>query len=360
MDDYLPPPAIGYLQASLKHWKIDVTVVNLQQALAIEDSFDIVGVTFHSFSVKYARQLRDKFKGKLICGGHHPSAMPEQMLSIGYDQIVIGEGENAIIDIIQGNSEKIVIDPKIYFYGINNYPIPDYTGINFGGDIGIFIITSRGCPYQCSFCASSDFWEHKYYMRSADNVLCEIEQRISEGYKTWIFEDDNFTAHESRALEICRLLDGTYLWQCVSRAEDLAEELCKELYRAGCRKIWIGVESLSQESLDRCNKNTTVEKMLSGIENASKAGLTTMALFLIGLPGDTKQDIDITSEKIKGSYITERGVNIAWILPKTEIYRKSKEYGFDDNIYLETGVPFYTYEQSMETLKNWEYKIMNS
>jgi radical SAM superfamily enzyme YgiQ (UPF0313 family) len=359
-DEYLPPPSIGYLQAACKHWKADVTACNLQQAMIIEDSFDLVGVSFHSFSVKYARILRDKFKGKLICGGHHPSSMPDQMLALGYDQVVIGEGENAIIDILQGNTSKTVQCNGKYFPGINEMPIPDYTGIPFGGTVGISIITSRGCPFACNFCASSDFWDHKYKMRKANSVLWEIERRKSEGYKTWIFEDDNFTANKKRTFEICAGLDGRYLWQCVSRAEDLDTDLCLELYRAGCRKVWLGIESLSQDSLDRCNKNTTVEKMLSGIENASKAGIGIMSLFLIGLPGDTLKDIELTRERIKNSYITERGVNIAWILPKTEIYRKAKEQGFDDNIYLNSGAPYYTYEQSIETLRNWEYQIMTA
>lgn len=360
-DEYLPPPSIGYLQAVLKQWKIDVTVNNLQQAMINDDSFDMVGVTFHSFSVKHARQIREKFKGHLICGGHHPSAMPDQMLSIGYDQVVIGEGENSILSIIQGYREKIVQkQDHRYIYGINEIPFPDYTGIWFDGTIGISIITSRGCPFSCNFCASADFWHHKYKMRTAENVIFEIEKRKSEGFTTWIFEDDNFTLNKNRTFEICKQLDGRYLWQCTSRAETLDKDLCAELYRAGCRKLWLGIETLSQKSLDRCNKNTTVDKMLSGIENATKAGIGIMSLFIVGLPGDTEKDIMITRQKIKESYITEIGTNIAWVLPGTEIHRKAKEKGFDDNIYLESGAPFYTYEQDMNTLRNWEYLLMTA
>jgi radical SAM superfamily enzyme YgiQ (UPF0313 family) len=360
-DDYLPPPSIGYLQAALKHWRVDVKAFNLQQAMATDEQFDIVGVSFHSFSVKNARRLREKFKCHLICGGHHPSALPDQMASIGYDQVVIGEGENAVIDIIQGNRSKYIKDcDHKYFFGINELMFPDYTGINFGGCMGISIITSRGCPFACNFCASSNFWNHKYKMRSADNVLCEIEQRIREGFTTWIFEDDNFTLNRERTLEICRSLTGHYLWQCTSRAESLDEELCAELFRAGCRKIWLGIETLSQDSLDRCNKNTTVENMLKGVENAYKTGIQTISLFIIGLPDDTVDDIELTRQRIKSSYITEIGTNIAWVLPNTEIYKKAKQKGFDDNIYLESGAPFYTSEQNIETLHSWEYEIASA
>jgi anaerobic magnesium-protoporphyrin IX monomethyl ester cyclase len=362
-DDYLPPPAIGYLQAALKHWRVDVKAYNLEQALATDEQFDIVGVTFHSFSVRNANILRNKFKCKLICGGHHPSALPEQMLAAGYDQVVIGEGENAIIAIVQGNNEPIVQGAEQehkYFYGINEIPMPDYTGINFGGCAGISIITSRGCPFACNFCASSDFWQHRYKMRSADNVILEIERRKAEGYTTWIFEDDNFTLNKTRTYEICRALDGKHLWQCTSRAEALDADLCAELYRAGCRKLWLGVETLSQAALDRCNKNTTVERMLAGIANAARAGIPTISLFIVGLPGDTAADVAITRAKIKDSAITEMGANLAWILPGTAIHAKAKEQGFDDKVYLESGAPYYTYEQSLETLRNWEYQIMTA
>jgi anaerobic magnesium-protoporphyrin IX monomethyl ester cyclase len=355
--EYLPPPAIGYLQAVVKRFKIDVTACNYNEALMMNDDYDIIGASFHSFSVRYAKSIRDKFKGHLICGGHHPSALPDQMLAIGYDQVVIGEGERAIIDIINGNTSQKVYGKNI---DIDSIPFPDYTGLPFGGEIGISIITSRGCPYACNFCASSDFWHHRYRMRSADNVLSEIEERKSEGYKYWIFEDDNFTLNLNRTLEICSQLDGQYLWQCTSRAEVLTKDLCKELYRAGCRKLWLGIETLSQESLERCNKQTTVDKMLTGIKNAYEAGIGAMSLFIIGLPRDTQKDIEITREKIRGSYITEIGVNIAWILPGTDIYRKAKEQGFDDNIYLESGAPYYTYEQSLEKLGEWEYLIMTA
>lgn len=354
--EIFPPPAIGYLQSALKHWKIDVRAMDLEEALATKEEFDLVGVSFHSFSVKYARQIRDKFKCRLICGGHHSTALPEQMLSVGYDQVVLGEGENAIIAIIEGVKDKIInsIDfENRYFFGINELPFPDYSGIHFGGEQGISIITSRGCPFRCNFCASTEFWSYKYRMRSAQNVLLEVNKRISEGWRSWIFEDDNFTANRSRALEICEGLNGQFTWTCTSRAEILDIDFCKELYRAGCRGVWLGIESFSQASLERMNKRTSVLDMLKGIANAESVGIRAICLFLVGYPGETLNDIEITHQIIRQSKIKEYGKNIAWILPNTEIYWKAKERGFDDSVYLESGAPFYTYEHSIEELTKW-------
>jgi len=357
-DGEYPPPSIGYLQAVLKQWKIDVIAKNMSDALVDKDDYDLVAVSFHSFSVKYAHQIRNHFKGRLICGGHHPSAMPEQMLSAGYDQVVIGEGENAIIDIIQENHEKIINNCEHkYFFGINEIPFPDYIGMKICEEHGINIISSRGCPFNCSFCGSTNFWGHRYIMRSAQNVLLEVEQRKREGFKTWFFHDDNFMANKMRVYEICAGLDGELKWQATARAESIDEELCKELYRAGCRKLHFGIESLSQDALDRMGKNTTVEKMLKGVEIAENIGIGTMSLFLVGLPGDTYRDIEETKKNRLKSKITQYGPNIAWILPGTLIHAKAKEYGFDDNIYLESGAPFYTYEHSLNELQQWAIEI---
>jgi len=357
--DVLPPPSIGYLQAALKHWNIDVISRDLSEVLALNDDFDIVGVSFHSFSIKFARAIRDKFKSHLICGGHHPSAMPEQMIKIGYDQVVVGEGENAIIDIVlAGNNAKIVKDcDQKYFNSIDDIPFPDYTGLHFTGELGINIITSRGCPFNCNFCGSSIFWGHKYKMRTAENVIAEIEQRKSEGFSSWFFEDDNFLVDKKRVYEICSNLDGSLYWGCQGRAESLEKDLCHELYRAGCRQILLGIESLSQDALDRCNKNTTVEKMLKGIEAAVDENLNILSMFIVGLPGDTIKNIEETNLNRKNSKITNYVCSIAWVLPGTNIYNKAKEYGFDDNIYLETGAPFYTYEQPIEILEQWKNGI---
>ena len=164
-----------------------------------------------------------------------------------------------------------------------------------------------------------------------------------------MFEDDNFTINKQRTIDICAGISrmGSYSWQCASRAETLDEELCDALKNAGCKTIWLGVESLSQDSLDRCNKKTTVEKMLKGIKIAESFGIETMSQFLIGIPGDTIHNI-------KRSAIKKRGANIVWVLPKTDIYNKAKAKGFSDSIYLRSGAPFYTFEQNINTLKTWK------
>lgn len=349
--EVFPTPAIGYLQAIIKSSGHQVKAIDIKSMYDEKDEYDIIATSFHSFSVKHAKLIRDYFKGHLICGGHHPSALPEQMLSIGYDQVVIGEGEKAMFEILNGNTSKIVKGTPM---SIDDIPMADYTGLNYSGEMGLPIISSRGCPYKCNFCASTDFWK-SYRMRSCDNVLNELSLRLSSGMKTWMFEDDNFTANKQRAIDICIGISemGFFNWQCASRAESLDDELCRVLKMAGCKTVWLGIESLSQDSLDRCNKHTTVEKMITGIKTARKYGINTMSQFIVGLPDDTIKNINDTIIQIKRNNIHQKGANILWVLPKTLAYQKAKLKGFDDSIYLEHGAPFYTYEHNIDTLKYW-------
>lgn len=354
--EVFPPPSLGYLQATLKSNGVDVKACDLDEARRLKDEYDLTATTYHSFSVRYAVEIREKFRGHLICGGHHPSALPQQMIDIGYDQVVIGEGEKAIMDIILGNRDQIIHGEPC---DLNELPFPDYTGFKGDWSMGLPIISSRGCPFSCSFCASADFWNRKWRMRSAENVVEEI---VASGYKTFMFEDDNFTFNRRRAMEICFMLReiGGFTWQCASRAESLRDdELCWSLKSAGCHTVWVGVESLSQDSLDRCNKKTKVVEMIAGIKFAHKHGLKTMSQFIVGLPGDTKKDIDTTVSNIRNYRLGRRGTNILWVLPNTEIHRIAKGKGFDDSIYLKDAELYYTYEQNIRTLRHWA-KLINA
>ena len=376
--DIFPPPAIGYLKSAINSYfkdEINVTTVNISeslQLLSVENNYDLIGVSFHSFSVKFAKQIREITAGKkLICGGHHPSALPQQLVNLGYDCIVIGEGENAIIDYILGKIDCNIFYGKnaTPYYDINTIPFPDYSKIsyNHNDSFGIPVISSRGCPFSCNFCASSLFWDRKIKLRDVDSVISEIEQNILKGITSFMFEDDNFTINKNRVLNICSQINGlsekykiNLTWQCASRADVLIDnDICNSLLNSGCKKVWLGCESFSQDSLSRCAKHTTVDKMIAGITNAENVGLKTMCQFIIGLPGDTIEDIYKTRDLIRSTKISEFGSNITWILPNTHIHKLSLLKGFNNDSYLDTGVSFYTYEQSIETLQHWS-NIINT
>jgi radical SAM superfamily enzyme YgiQ (UPF0313 family) len=356
--EVFPPPSLGYLQATLKRetdWEVIAKDLPDINEADVATKWDLVAASFHSFSIQNAAKVRSMFYGThLVCGGHHPSALPQQMFDLGYDQVVIGEGEAAIVRIINGDRSNLIMGEST---PIDQIPWPDYTGFGSTGAMGLPVISSRGCVYDCSFCASSQFWHRRCTMRTADNVLAEIEGRA---VKLFMFEDDNFTVNRHRVIEICDGLRrmGGMQWQCASRAETLADdELCWNLRAAGCHTVWLGVESFSQPALDRNRKRTTVEKMLAGIKIAHAAGLETMSQFIVGLPDDSEADIDETARVIRQNNIGRKGTNILWVLPQTEAYLRAKLHGFDDSAYLYKGAPYYTVEQDFSTLTKWNNKI---
>jgi anaerobic magnesium-protoporphyrin IX monomethyl ester cyclase len=374
--DIFPPPALGYLKAFIKAQvpQAAVQLADFQAALRLASSamsYDLIGISVHSFAVRNTMALLSRLKQRFphahfVAGGHHASALPDQVLAWGFDQVVIGPGEEALVEIIGGNREKKLLGHPSS--NLDDLPFPDYAGLGGQWSLPLYqrgkalpIISSRGCPYQCRFCASSNFWHRRWFSRSPDNVLAEISLRLQSGQmNAFMFEDDNFTLKRSRALEICHRLATEirprfpYLrWQAASRAESLADaELCEALAAAGCTHLWLGVESGSAAILERCAKNTTVERMLAGIETAHTYGLETVGQFIVGLIGETDLTIEESRDFIKRSKLSFVGVNKAWVLPGTYLYDYAVEKGFQAESYWD-GVPFFTWEHPEAVLDQW-------
>lgn len=377
----LPMISLGYLKAYIKKHKpsVEVSFADEVTYSEIKGPFDIIGFSIHTAHLPNAIRILDFLKAKFpdanfIAGGHHPSALPEQMLEIGFNQVVIGPGGNAFLSIIEGNTADILdyrgdnIDLDI---------ISDYDDQGAGSRVPgmtqnlgwkrMPILSSIGCPFSCSFCASSEFWKRKWTPRSAESVVEEMLYRLNTGRaSSFIFSDDNLTLKKNRAVELCELIKEKVLvkypkleWQCGSRTESLIDQdLCKSLYSAGCRWVWLGIESGSQKLLDSCSKGLRKEKQFEGIEEAYRNKLKTVGQFIVGLIGETEDTISETINFINSTHITNPGCNTAWLLPNTYFHSYALERGFNNDRYLTEGAPFFTYENSIETLVSWTKKIM--
>jgi anaerobic magnesium-protoporphyrin IX monomethyl ester cyclase len=369
--ELFPPPAIGYLRAALQQENPSIVVKScyLDASGWPSDPVDFVGVSVHSFSVPHLpsliQSLRLRYpKAWLIAGGHHPSALPQQMLDIGFDQVVVGQGESALTDIVfRGERSRIYRKENS-----TRILVPDYSDLDVGwtmplgcGGRAIAVLSSRGCPFECGFCASSQFWARKWHPLTPDETLMSLEAQIRK-YKlsAWMFEDDNFTLQRKRAIEICRAIKespytqfGRMPWHAASRAAVLQDEdLCRALKDAGCTHLWLGIESLSQKMLNLCKKQTKVESMIKGIQVASRVGLSCMCQFIVGLPGETEETIQETLVRLREAKPPNVGLNKAWILPGTDIHRKAREHGWTDDRFLQ-GVSFYECEWPPGTLDRW-------
>lgn len=254
-------------------------------------------------------------------------------------KILYFEGEYESIDGLVWKKEgKIVVnEKKCRIEELDDLPIPDRDLVDLKKyTIPFTINTARGCPGDCVFCSSRAFWGHRVYMRSAESIFSEI-MYIYRKYKNnqFCISDDTFTASRKRAFEVCRLIKESgvkFLWGCESRADVVDEELIKELYEAGCKKIQFGMESGDNDVLKQLKKHVTVEQIENAMSIAHKYGMHITASYIIGHAVDTVETIEKTIEfakHVKEKYGVHLAVSVNTPFKGTEQYEKREQYGIN-------------------------------
>ncbi|WP_236909378.1 B12-binding domain-containing radical SAM protein [Clostridium sp. Cult3] len=239
-----------------------------------------------------ANIFKREYKKRVIIGGMHASALPEEALRYA-DQVVVGEAETVIVDLIEGNiKEKIVYAPPVE--DLDSIPFPDYSVLKTPCQVAN-LMTSRGCPFSCIFCTTSRMF-YPYRYRSPDNVIEELEMYKEMGFEYVNFEDDNFTANRERAKKILTkmiqndlVFNETFFFGRTDLAKD--EELLALLRDAHLNRVLIGIESLNQESLDYIDKKQKKEDIEYCGEMLEKYKIRLIASIVLGLDYDTKEDI---------------------------------------------------------------------
>lgn len=288
--------------------------------------------------------LRKKglWKGKIIVGGPQTSVALDTIPEF-IDYIVQGEGERAILEIINGEVREGVIkkerikdlDP-LPFQPWDIFSQLPYDYFCPWMDIKpVFTMnTSRGCPFSCSFCSVESIWGKKYTYFSANRIISEIEYLIKDfGAKGIYFREDNFTLNYERVVQFCTELmrkDIKIHWACETRVDTLTnEELVELMSAAGCRALYLGVESGSQRILDILNKNITVPQIKNVIRLCKKYNIRTYCSLITGVPGETYEDYLCTENLMRElkphaySYIVFVGI------PNSKLYK----YCIDNNRY---------------------------
>ena len=191
------------------------------------------------------------------------------------------------------------------------------------------MITSRGCPMQCSFCSSAALDGHKLRLRSVDKILDEMEYLVNElNVETIAFIDDTFTLNKNRVLRICEGIKErniNVLWGCTARVDTLNSEILKRMGDAGCITIFMGVESADQQILNDANKQTTIEKIRNAFEISRKEKIRTIASVVIGMPGDTHESIKKTINFVKEINPSYAIFSLATPHPGTKFYQQTFE-----------------------------------
>jgi tetratricopeptide (TPR) repeat protein/radical SAM superfamily enzyme YgiQ (UPF0313 family) len=334
---------------------------------------DLIGITCMTFNLhgvaSLAQLLREVHPNShIVVGGSHPTALPAETLKHyqEIDTVVVGEGEQPFLEIIERLESNQPVhgiagtawrdDNNRVQFGAVSERIQDLDSLASPHDYFLFriLITSRGCPFQCTFCGSESQWGRKVKMNSVENILQSLEQLVNNrGYKYLAIKDDTFTASRKKILALCQSIMEkklNFIWSCDTRVNSLDEEVLRAMRMAGCQRISLGVESGSPTILKTINKKLVPEKVVEISEIARKFGLQIRFYMIIGNRGETLNTFQESIQLIHDAKPNEFGFHNLSYLPGTEefeIYKKEKKvtgdiffaddyyitkYGFHDNV----------------------------
>ena len=190
------------------------------------------------------------------------------------------------------------------------------------------IASSRGCPYNCSFCSSKVIWNRKYTMRSAKNVIGEVEYLMNTyGTKSIYFREDNFTINKKRLKEFCDTMPIG--WKCESRVDAIDDETARMMAEGGCKVIWFGIEHTNDKILKSISKGISQQKTLQALEACEKYGIKAVGSFIIGLPNESLWDMILNAIKINRLKLDHVSLNRAYAFPKSDMYDEIIKYDLD-------------------------------
>jgi len=341
--DPLVFPSLGllYLSSYLKQHGHEVEVVDLAGGGKLpfsefgEDVY-VYGITATNAQYQEALRIHDDLKtydenNWVVLGGPRATSEPYSCLQDGFNQAVVGEGERAIVEIAEGCMERIVQMPQIE--NLDEIPFPDRDAINIhryhyflDGMPTANMMTSRGCPFACSFCCKT--WGRRARYRSAENVL-EEAKLLKEKYKfeAIMFYDDEMLAQKNRDAEIFRgLKELGLIFRCFTRADLVDEKMARLMANNGCKEILIGVESGSDRILTNVRKGTTREIEGHAIRILRDNGIRVKAAFIVGLPGESWESINETEEFIGEFPADDYDFSILQVYPLSHIYEHPEQY----------------------------------
>ncbi len=311
---------------------------------------DVVGISCTTPTYKHGieiarkiKQLNDKVH--IVLGGWHPTIIGN-IEDEGIDQIVVGEGEAAFLDILNGNRDKIVYGERLSF---NKLPWPDRKITNYGrqvdwcekefGERIASVQSVRGCKMSCAMCGER-YMSGKYNkktnplrLRDPKDTLDEIDF-LSKEYKInrFKFVDPTWSVDDSYVEEFCveKIRRGNYLpWDANVHAGIVSEDSIKMMSKASCDIIAVGCESGSQKILNDIGKGVTTEKIRKVFEWGRKYGIKRRAYFMLGMPNEELEDVWKTIKLIKEIDPDIVGFTFLAPYPGTDMYEDVKDKNID-------------------------------
>jgi len=304
---------------------------------------DLVGISTITSTAPRAYALASQIKDygiPVIMGGPHVTYLAEEAL--GYaDYVMRGEAENSIVDFVKAfeSGEGLSDVPGLSFRvgnemyhnpastackDLDTLPFPDFSLVRTPLKSVRPVLTSRGCPYDCSFCVVTQMFGRGYRFRSKENVLREL--RTVGPKQVIFFYDDHFAANKKRTKELLQMMIDekiTPKWTAQVRADVTNDREMMELFkRSNCRYVYIGIESVNPESLEAYNKKITVEQIEESIAVFHEYGIRVHGMFVLGCDEDTVETVRKTAQFAKKNEIDTVQFMILTPIPGTRQYEE--------------------------------------
>jgi len=363
----VPPIGLYYIGALLREHAYDVEILNWydinKRPHEIEKTLkdkmpDVIGFSIVHANrwggvdiAKVAKKILPAVK--IVFGGIGATFLWEHLLRHfrEIDYIILGEGEYSFLELLQQIEKGKEVSPDtiggIAFRKgeeivktevgeivreLDQLPMPSkYFTFQH-------VVSSRGCPFNCTFCGSPRFWGRRVRFHSPDYFVEQLEQLHQKGVSFFYISDDTFTMREDRVIQICMKIIEKRLkitWFAISRVNFVSEEMLYWMRRAGCIQISYGVESGSEKIREALNKNIRTEDIKRAFELTSQYGILPRAYFIYGSPGETSETIKETIDLIRAIKPLSAIFYILDIFPGTALYEDFQERTKSgDNIWL--------------------------
>ncbi len=359
---------------------------------------EIVGITCSSLtysrSVEMAKAAKEACPAcKVVVGGPHASYMPETLLQYPeVDFVVVGEGEAAIVkladSITKGEPKgascsipgvackiagEIVQTAPQFINDLDTIPFParhllpmqmydralPYIDAKPVDTMSIL----RGCPYQCAYCETRELWGTSCRAFSPQRVIGEIKDMVENyGTQSIYFVGDNFTINKTRTRQICSLIKENKLglkWTCETRADLVNKEVLSDMKAAGCQTIFFGTESGSPRIQQKLNKNIDLVEVKRAFELTKQVGIQTATSFMLGIPGETVEDMQATFKYAKSLKADVCMFNIYIACPGSKLYDEViRDHLYDqlDNYLARVKTPDFDYDMLVKIQREFQSK----
>ena len=384
------PMGLGYIASVLKNSGFEVMMLDPEANLMSENAIraviksfspSVIGISCSTPNIYEARDLakivRQESSATIVLGGAHASSLPVLTLKqfSDFDLVVYGEGELTMLELCQtlkagkqqmhkikgiayrANGGILVNEARPWISDLDQLSFPERSLLDISlyrpqtnmerGKKSAVIITSRGCPFKCTFCASYHTAGRIFRSHSPQYVISEMEYLIKNyGIEYFLIQDDEFTIDPQRTRKICQMIIERKLrieWWCHSRVDTVTEELLSLMRKAGCVHISYGVESGNETILKSYRKGISLEQSRCTLKISNRLGLKTHCFFILGHINETKQTIKETIRFAIELAPTMSSFAMLVPYPGTEEFEKAKLDLRDINIWKNfvtiSGVP---------------------